>query len=333
MKSPRSYLINRDYANLWYGHAVSTVGDYVFDTTVTLWVATVIAKGAPWAPAAVSCVVLSVGAAILVVGPLAGVFVDRWHRKKTMLRSEVVRGCLVAVLAVLSVVPTRDLPVWLWLTVIYVVVFALNVAKQFFQPARFATIGEVVAGDANRARAAGIGQATTALAAIVGPDVWRGGCRELQPVATHTKSHAGWGCLASRKTDPKPQYSGRSTMARGQSHGLGFGSGSIIDYGNGDIEYRQTGKNASSLQDQHCGHNGLLRSQGDKARQEEWRERLAASVGPAGQRDRTRSLPDQPRHRSEDRSVGSGTSVVSRERAAERASGDAAGHGTGHYRG
>jgi hypothetical protein len=31
-------------------------------------------------------------------------------------------------------------------------------------------------------------------------------------------------------------------MARGQSHGLGFGSGSIIDYGNGDIEYRQTGK-------------------------------------------------------------------------------------------
>lgn len=31
-------------------------------------------------------------------------------------------------------------------------------------------------------------------------------------------------------------------MARGQSHGLGFGHGSIIDYGDGIIEYRQTGK-------------------------------------------------------------------------------------------
>lgn len=31
-------------------------------------------------------------------------------------------------------------------------------------------------------------------------------------------------------------------MARGQSHGLGFGNGSIIDYGDGTIEYRQTGK-------------------------------------------------------------------------------------------
>ena len=31
-------------------------------------------------------------------------------------------------------------------------------------------------------------------------------------------------------------------MARGQSHGLGFGRGSIIDYGDGIVEYRPTGK-------------------------------------------------------------------------------------------
>lgn len=29
-------------------------------------------------------------------------------------------------------------------------------------------------------------------------------------------------------------------MAPRQSHGLGFGNGSIIDYGDGIIEYRQT---------------------------------------------------------------------------------------------
>lgn len=162
-------LINRNFANLWYGLAVSTVGDYVFDTTLVLWVATVVAKGAPWAPVAVSGVLLSVSAAVLLVGPIAGVFVDRWDRKKTMLRSELIRAVLVAALFVLTLVPTRDLPVWLWLTSIYVVVFALNVAGQFFGPARFATIGDVVSGDADRARAAGITQATTSVAAIVGP--------------------------------------------------------------------------------------------------------------------------------------------------------------------
>jgi Short C-terminal domain len=31
-------------------------------------------------------------------------------------------------------------------------------------------------------------------------------------------------------------------MARGNSHGLGVGNGSIIDYGDGIIEYRQSGK-------------------------------------------------------------------------------------------
>jgi hypothetical protein len=36
-------------------------------------------------------------------------------------------------------------------------------------------------------------------------------------------------------------------MARGQSHGLGVGSGSIIDYGDGTIEYRQTGKLLSAF--------------------------------------------------------------------------------------
>src|SRR3954468_19744045 len=34
----------------------------------------------------------------------------------------------------------------------------------------------------------------------------------------------------------------RRRMATGQSHGLGFGSGSGSDHGGGIIEYRQTGK-------------------------------------------------------------------------------------------
>ncbi|MER5637590.1 MFS transporter [Kitasatospora sp. NPDC002227] len=167
MPSSRFHLINRDFTRLWTGQAVSTVGDYVFDTTLTLWVATEVARGKPWAPVAVSGVLLSVGAAVLLVGPLAGVFVDRWNRKRTMLRSELVRGGLVAALLLFSL--AHGLPVGLRLAGIYLAVFALNAAGQFFAPARFATVGAVVAGEADRARAAGIGQATTGAASIIGP--------------------------------------------------------------------------------------------------------------------------------------------------------------------
>jgi MFS family permease len=165
----REALINRNYARLWYGQAVSTVGDYVFDTTLLLWVATVLAKGKPWAPFAVSGVVLAVGAAVLLVGPFAGVFVDRWNRRVIMLRTEVVRSALVLLLSAVSLLPARDLPVGVWLTLIYAVVFVLNAAGQFFGPARFATIGDIVTGQAARAQAAGLGQATSAAASIIGP--------------------------------------------------------------------------------------------------------------------------------------------------------------------
>ncbi|MFC1431903.1 MFS transporter [Streptacidiphilus sp. N1-3] len=169
MQTISSRLINRNYARLWYGHAVSTVGDYVFDTTLVLWVATVLAKNRSWAPAAVSGVLLAVGAAVLVVGPLAGVFVDRWNRRRTMLRTEVIRAVLVGILAVLSFLPTSALPVYLWLGLVYAVVFGVNATGQFFGPARFAVLGQIVTGEADRTRAAGISQATTATAAIVGP--------------------------------------------------------------------------------------------------------------------------------------------------------------------
>src|SRR6185437_6299146 len=96
------YLINRDYARLWYGQAVSVVGDAVFDTTLVLWISTKLAKGQSWAPAAVSGIMIAMFGAVMVVGPLAGVFVDRWHRRRTMLRSEVIRALLVGGLTVLA---------------------------------------------------------------------------------------------------------------------------------------------------------------------------------------------------------------------------------------
>src|SRR6202167_3367836 len=119
-------LINRNYARLWYGQAVCAVGDTVFGTTLVLWVSQDLAGGRSWAPAAVSGILVAATAAFALVGPLAGVFVDRWNRKSTMMVTEVIRAVMVAGLTGLSLVPVRDLPVGLWLGAAYVGVFGVE---------------------------------------------------------------------------------------------------------------------------------------------------------------------------------------------------------------
>ena len=169
--SLRRMLVNRNYAKLWYGQAVSAIGDTVFATTLVLWVSQVLARGLPWAPAAVSGILVAAGAAIALVGPVAGVFVDRWNRKSTMMRTEVIRAAMVTGLTGLSFVPVRDLPIGLWLAAVYLVVFVLNASGQFFNPARFATTGDVVHGEQDRVRAAGLAEATASAAGIIGPPI------------------------------------------------------------------------------------------------------------------------------------------------------------------
>src|ERR1700751_4326124 len=169
--SLRRMLLNRNYAKLWYGQAVSAVGDTVFGTTLVLWVAEVPGRASPGAPGAASGSLVAAGAAIALVGPVTGVFVDRWNRKSTMMRTEVIRAAMVAGLTGLSFIPVRDLPIGLWLAAVYLVVFVLNASGQFFNPARFATTGDVVHGEQDRIRAAGLAEATVSAAGIIGPPI------------------------------------------------------------------------------------------------------------------------------------------------------------------
>src|SRR5262249_15433296 len=77
--------INRNFALLWWGQAISSIGDYAWDTALVLWIATFLAKGRPWAPLAVSGVLLAAALPQIVVGPIAGVFVDRLDKRRTMI--------------------------------------------------------------------------------------------------------------------------------------------------------------------------------------------------------------------------------------------------------
>ncbi|MEV4612761.1 MFS transporter [Kitasatospora sp. NPDC049258] len=158
---------NRNWHRLWLGQAVSVVGDFVFDTTVLLWVGTVLAKGQSWAPAAVSGVLMAAAVPTLLVGPVAGVFVDRWDRRRLMLATDALRA--VVILALLAVpLAGERLPVWLALTLVYLAVAVCAGAGQFFNPARLAVIGAAIP-KADRTRAFSLTSATGSAAGILGP--------------------------------------------------------------------------------------------------------------------------------------------------------------------
>lgn len=160
---------NRNWRRYWTGQTVSVAGDYVFDVTVLLWVARVIALHEPWAPAAASGVLLAAGLPALIIGPFAGVFVDRWDRRRTMLVCDAARAILIVGLIPLSFAAvTRHLAEGAQLAVVYAVVAAAACFSQFFGPSRFAMLGVIVP-EADVPKASSLMMSAAYTASIVAP--------------------------------------------------------------------------------------------------------------------------------------------------------------------
>jgi MFS family permease len=168
--------INQNFALLWWGQAISSVGDYAWDTALVLWIATYLAAGQSWAPLAVSGVVLAAALPQVVVGPIAGVFVDRWDKRQTM----VVMAALQAIVATLLVLPALNISFpylgsaqseSMWrIVAVYIDVIVLSSFAQFFTPAQFALIKDIVP-DEQQDKALETSQAIQGLAVILGPPI------------------------------------------------------------------------------------------------------------------------------------------------------------------
>jgi MFS family permease len=165
----RPVVINPNFGRLLVGESLSALGNFLFDTTVVLWIGTVLLRGRSYAPTAVSGVLVCVAVGTILVAPVAGVFVDRWDKRRTMLVHDLVRAPLVAVLAVVVALRPGQVPVPVSLALAYVVVLLTTASGQFFRPAYFTLIADVVPGDEDRARATAMLQASATTAAIVGP--------------------------------------------------------------------------------------------------------------------------------------------------------------------
>jgi MFS family permease len=160
-------LINRNYARLFVGQSVSVIGDEVFDTTLLLWVGIVLLAGKPYAPLVSSAVLILTSLVIVLLGPVAGVFVDRWNKRRILLRADAIRAVLIGLLVLVAAFPSV-LPLPMTLAAIAVVVALATAAAQFFNPARTIVVNDVVPAE-SLGRAVGYGQTSGALASVIGP--------------------------------------------------------------------------------------------------------------------------------------------------------------------
>jgi MFS family permease len=154
-QTSKGWLINRNFALLSVGQAISNIGDFVYSTTLLIWV---YALGG--SVAAVSGVLVAYSLPIFVLGPIAGVFVDRWQRLRTMQISDLARA-LLALLPLCVPEPLR-------LPATYISVFLISGISRFFMPARSA-VTQVIVSEQQQAQAASIGQVIVALSIIIGP--------------------------------------------------------------------------------------------------------------------------------------------------------------------
>lgn len=152
----RDVLAIADFRWLWMAQLVSFFGDAL--TTMGLLFLVQRALG----DAASTAGVLIAGALpFLVVGLVAGVWVDRLDRKAVMIWSDVIRAVLVLGIPIIG--SER-----LWL--LYALVFVHGSVGTFFAPARTALIPHVVP-PAGLAAANGLGEATRPIAMVLGTAV------------------------------------------------------------------------------------------------------------------------------------------------------------------
>src|SRR5436309_2339938 len=127
MASPSASLGFRDVLRitavrrLWLAQIVSIFGEFL----AVFAIFSVVTFQLHGTPTQVAMVLVSFLTPLAIISPLAGVYVDKWNLKATMIASDLIRAAMVLVL-----VFVRDL------NVIYATLFAMSTVSAFFMPAQ-----------------------------------------------------------------------------------------------------------------------------------------------------------------------------------------------------
>ncbi|MFQ5952828.1 MAG: MFS transporter [Candidatus Omnitrophota bacterium] len=128
----RDVLFKKNFFSLWSGQIISEFGDRLNQMALV----SLIYYKHPGSVIALAKLLFFIIIPVFVIGPIAGVYVDRWDRKRTMIISDILRGVLVLAI-----------PVFVHLDMmipIYILVFLIFSATRFFLPSKMSFIPAIV---------------------------------------------------------------------------------------------------------------------------------------------------------------------------------------------
>jgi MFS family permease len=124
-------LRQRNFALLWFAGLTSMIGDWVLFIALPIYTYNLTRSSL-----ATGIMFMTGTLPRILLGSVAGVFVDRWDRKRTMVIADLSRAVL---LLLLLFVRSSE---WIW--IVYVVAFIQAIISQFFGPAENALLPQLV---------------------------------------------------------------------------------------------------------------------------------------------------------------------------------------------
>ncbi len=131
MKEYMNLLKKRDFLLLWLGQGVSNIGSSIHSLSVIWFIAELTGSAK-----SVSLFFMILSIPTIVIGPLAGVWVEKWPKKTVIVVTDLIRGALAIAMAFTQSV-----------TAIYGLSFLSAVAGLFFSPAIRTAIPRIVPKD------------------------------------------------------------------------------------------------------------------------------------------------------------------------------------------
>ena len=133
MAHVRELLKDKNFFLLWFAQIVSNFGDRLNQMALIglIYIRT------PGSTIELAKLLSFTIIPVFIIGPIAGIYVDRWNRKSTMIACDIIRGILVLLIPLIIKYSTSMIP-------IYIVVFVIFSVTRFFVPSKLSIIPDIV---------------------------------------------------------------------------------------------------------------------------------------------------------------------------------------------
>jgi len=124
---------NRQFMRLWWAQLISQFGDRINQMALV----GLIAERAPGSVMGLAKLLSFTIIPVFIVGPVAGAFIDRWDRRRTLFFCDILRGLIVLTIPFIFIYRESMVP-------IYIVVFLVFCCSRFYIPAKMSIIPDLV---------------------------------------------------------------------------------------------------------------------------------------------------------------------------------------------